>query len=95
MKHRSNNERIARKLRKAQKRKAKALAESKQIHVTHWRKPGYAEIMASVRSKTSHWVLRQAHRSRGITKLLLHPKLLWTNGTYNRANHGKLKPSDK
>ena len=95
MKHRTNQQRAERKIRKATELKAKTLeSQKKQIHVDFHQKPGYASIIASVQSKTSHWIIRNAHAAREITKKILSPRILWAEGTYNRKEHGKLKASD-
>ena len=94
MKHRTNRQRAERKLRKATELQAKTDAQPKQIHTSWHSNPGYEDIMRSIRQKTSVITILNAHARRGIKKIMLFPRLLWTNGTYNRKEHGKFKSTE-
>ena len=94
MKHRTNQARAERKTRKLTELMTKRHDDQKkQIHTTFHEKPSYAAIMSSVRQKTSLLTIRAAHAARDITKIVLFPRILWSEGTYIRAKHGELKSS--
>lgn len=93
MKHRTNQQRVARKERKLTELQAAIATRPKQIHTTYHSNPGYAEIMGQVRLKTSIQTIRPAHPGRDIARIQLFPKILWSSGTYIKSEHGLLKTS--
>ena len=94
MKHRTNQQRAERKLRKATELQAAIASKPKQIHTSYHQKLGYSEIIQLVRQKTSMITILKTHARKGIEKIVLAPRLLWSEGTYRRAEHGKLKSTD-
>ena len=94
MKHRTNRQRAERKLAKAVAIKAALVAKPKQIYTTWHSKATYNNIISSVRAGTSLITILNAHARKGISKIVLYPKLLWSRGTYIFKEHGKLKSAD-
>jgi hypothetical protein len=65
MKYRTNSQRVERKARKVKEAKA---YKGIQLHINYHVKKGYHEIVAAVKEKISHIVVRNAHPGRKIKK---------------------------